>query len=526
MTTFSDLHTDNIDLLTVDPTVGNIWYVDSTSGTGGDAGGYGTAPATPFLTLDYAVGAATANNGDIIYLAPGHAETKAAAGSLWAIDQAGLTVVGLGKGADRATFTLSDTAAVCTISSASTHLENVLFVCGINAVVAPLTVSAADCTLKDVEMRDAAGVEFVVGVLTSAAADRLTVDGFKYTGDTVTGDACTIGISLVGTNNAVVKNSRFHGIFSTACIDLRTTKSLGVIVDNCSFENVGTALSKDVVEHIADCTFQVSNCFDMVGGYYFSGSAETALAADDTSAIATLVGTADATTTDSLHGKIGTDTEMVDRSLFDLLVGAGIPTAFSTAAAPAADKSIAAVLRDVWDVLRNGTGGAEPASTKSIMDYLGVSPGFFVPGLGYAVSKVEDTHAAGDDLFTVTGKILITGMFGEVTNALGAGVVADYVLSIKTSAEALCAATTITSDVIGTMYSLAGDVSATLNGGGTITTRVAELNAIGPVHMAVGLAGGTCVISSVHTDTGDVGDAITWTLFYLPLEAAAAVVAA
>jgi len=161
--------------------------------------------------------------------------------------------------------------------------------------------------------------------------------------------------------------------------------------------------------------------------------------------------------------------------------------------------------------------------TASVVD---LTPALYVPGLGYRVSKVEDTNAAGDDLFTVTGKVMITCMTGEVTDALHTDGVADYVLSLKTTAEPLCAATTITADAAGTMYSLSGDVGDTLNAGSTPTTRVADINGKGPVHLVVGLAGGTCIISSVHTATGAAGDAITWTLFYLPLEASAAVTAA
>lgn len=231
------------------------------------------------------------------------------------------------------------------------------------------------------------------------------------------------------------------------------------------------------------------------------------------------------TTTDSIQGKIGTDTEMSDRSLYDLINGGG-PAAAAAAAAPANDVSLYAVVRDIWDALRNGTGGAEPASNRGVMDYLGVTPAFFVPGLGYRVSKAEDANSAGADLFTVTGKVLITLMTGEVTNALGAAAVADYVLKIKTTDEALCAATTITADALGTMYVLGGDVGDTLNGGGTPTTRLAELNGKGLTNLTLGLASGSATICSAHTATGDAGDQITWSLFYLPLEAGASVAAA
>jgi hypothetical protein len=271
MTTFSDLKDDTIDVLTVDPAVGNKWYVDSGSGTGGDGGGYGTTPATPFVTLDYAVGAATASNGDIIYLMPGHAETKAAASNLWAIDKAGLTIVGLGRGAERPTFTMSDVGAVCTITAASTWLENVLFVSAIDSVVAPLTVSAADCTIKDVEFRDTTDVEFVRGLITTATADRITIDGLYYNGYTG-GNACTTGLALVGVNGGVVKNCRFSGLFSTACIDMLTTLSNNIVIENCYFYNATAAVTQDVAMNIAACVYQVKNCYDGVAGYEIAGS--------------------------------------------------------------------------------------------------------------------------------------------------------------------------------------------------------------------------------------------------------------
>lgn len=275
MTNFSDLHEDGVDVLTAGDNVmivGTAWYVDSTHASKSDASGYGTSPDTPFATLDYAIGQASANNGDIIYLAPGHAETKSASGSLWAADVAGVRIVGLGTGADRATFTFSHTGAATTISAASVWLENVLFVCGVDSVTAPLTISAADVTLKDIEFRDAANVEFAAGVITTAAANRLTIDGFKYSGDTASGDACTIGIKLVGVDSGVVKNARFDGIFSTGCIQMVTTACTDMLFENIVFRNVGTAVTKDVVMGVASCTYQVRNCYDGVAGYEIAGS--------------------------------------------------------------------------------------------------------------------------------------------------------------------------------------------------------------------------------------------------------------
>src|SRR3990167_1462142 len=92
-------------------TTGNIWWVDSGSATGANAVGYGRNPDAPFLTIDYAIGQASANNGDIIYVMPGHSETRSTTGNFLAHDVAGGRMIGVGGGSDRPTLTLSPTRA-------------------------------------------------------------------------------------------------------------------------------------------------------------------------------------------------------------------------------------------------------------------------------------------------------------------------------------------------------------------------------------------------------------------------------
>jgi hypothetical protein len=58
-------------------------------------------------------------------------------------------------------------------------------------------------------------------------------------------------------------------------------------------------------------------------------------------------------------------------SLADILyAGNGVAT-FPAAAAPANGISIAEALRDTWDAVRNGTGGTEPGTNKSVIDAIG-----------------------------------------------------------------------------------------------------------------------------------------------------------
>lgn len=156
------------------------------------------------------------------------------------------------------------------------------------------------------------------------------------------------------------------------------------------------------------------------------------------------------------------------------------------------------------------------------------SAGAYLPGFGYKVSKTENVNTAtGVDLFTVTGKVLITLWLGEVTNALDAAVT-DYKLRVKTVNTDLCAATNISSAAVGYMWSLSGDAGLTLLTGSSYAVSVthsADNNAIGHAMRVVGLAGGSCVLQSLRT-AGASGDSMTHSIWYCPLEAGASVVAA
>ena len=74
-------------------TTGNIFFVHS--GTGTNGAGYGQNPDAPVASIDYAVGLCTANQGDRIYVMPGHVETVATASGL-AADVAGVEIIGIG----------------------------------------------------------------------------------------------------------------------------------------------------------------------------------------------------------------------------------------------------------------------------------------------------------------------------------------------------------------------------------------------------------------------------------------------
>ena len=150
--------------------------------------------------------------------------------------------------------------------------------------------------------------------------------------------------------------------------------------------------------------------------------------------------------------------------------------------------------------------------------------GFYSPRFGWRVAKSHDLSTDNADLFTVTGKVAITLLTGEVTTVVGGA--CTYAMRVKTTNEAIFAATTIDTDAVGTMYLFSGDPTVVLNNTGTPTTRVAFSGDRGPAPspLIVGLSGGSLVIES-DLDAADTG-VVAWTLYYQPLESGAYVAAA
>jgi hypothetical protein len=395
-------------------TTGNIFFVNSATGT--DAAGYGQNPDAPCDTLDYAIGLCTANNGDRIYVMPAHAETVIAAGAI-AADVAGVEIIGLGQGTDRPEFTFgTDNAASVAISAANVSIRNIVGIGNKDGLTNPINVTGANCSL-DIEWQDTSStVEAVRAVLATAAANFNCK--IKYRGFTAgNGSVNVVKLDQVTRGRIDIDA---YGRNSTGTVEFQDTACVDIEVVGYIYNADSSGGNKLVVDTATGSTW-FADIRDGVAGAKFSGGSGATLAADDVSTVATLVGTADSATTDNLHGKIGTDTEMADRSLYDILNGGG-PAAADAAAAPANDVSIYSVIRDIWDGLRNGTGGSEPGVNKSLADAIGfdgvaaiaASAGMLrvANGTSFIVSKTVVASAivaAGADLTAVStvGEVLI-----------------------------------------------------------------------------------------------------------------------
>ena len=225
---------------------GDVYYVDSVNGS---ASNTGKTPTQALITLDAAVGKCTASQGDVIYLLPGHAEDLVSATAL-VIDVAGLTIIGLGKGSLRPTFSLTAAAAAkISITAANTWLENILLISNYTGGVTngiSLSATADGSVLKDVEMQETANTkEFLIGIAVAAACSQIQIVGLKYFG--LTGGSTTQVIKFAGASDySVIKDFLIYCDASGAAIDALTAASVWMTIGRGVLHNLDTGAGLSV----------------------------------------------------------------------------------------------------------------------------------------------------------------------------------------------------------------------------------------------------------------------------------------
>jgi len=170
-------------------TTGNIMFVDSGKTTNGaDTASHGDNPDAPFLTINYALTQITANNGDIIYVMPGHTETVPVTTG-WAMSTAGTTLIGIGYGRARPVVTAHASAIdAITVTGANCRIENIVFK-GAASCTAFIELQAADFELHNCVFEHISTP--LDGITIAAGGDR-----FKFTD-------CTFATTADGPNTAI-----------------------------------------------------------------------------------------------------------------------------------------------------------------------------------------------------------------------------------------------------------------------------------------------------------------------------------
>ena len=213
-------------------TTGNVYHVDS----GADAASNNNAatnPKQPAATLDGAIGKCTANNGDVILVAPGHAETISAAAAI-TFDVAGVTVIGMGVGNSRPTITLDTaTSTDIDVTAADVQIHNLIFSMNYADIVEVFDLSAAGFVVNKCRFVDTATnmnfVDLIKTTTTDNQADRLEfTDNVIISPDTGNNGVIDIGGDLDGL--VFNGNSIFMGVANSEAI---VSVATGKDITNC-----------------------------------------------------------------------------------------------------------------------------------------------------------------------------------------------------------------------------------------------------------------------------------------------------
>lgn len=331
---------------------GNIFWVDS--GIGNDSGGADGSISKPFATIDYAVGRCTADNGDIIVVAPGHTETISAAGGI-DLDVSGISVIGLGNGRERPTINFTATGSDIDIDAANIYVENLhLDMTGIDAVAAGIDVNAANFSLVgcDILMADSGG-QATRGIAGATAADRMKIIG--NTVRSTTAGAASF-VNLVGTaDDTEIAHNYIYGDFSVAAIEnatLNVCTNLDIHDNYIQNDNngnwaielvsasTGTIRNNNIVTDAIATAVDWGSC-SAFGNLYFDDG--------DTDSAGTAIPTAQTTggmDLQTIADRLGSD---ADTDAIAAMLGgaAGIAT-IPAAAVPANAVNVFELLRQIW----------------------------------------------------------------------------------------------------------------------------------------------------------------------------------
>ena len=517
-----------------------------------------------YSTIDAAINAATAGAGHVIAVLEGHAETLDAASDITA-DVAGITIVGLGHGEDRPviTFDGSDSTPSIVVSAANVAFKNLIFKCNEASQDHMFDVKGDDLLIEDCDFREgsATGLSFITADTADNDSDRLTIRNCRFYAPTAGNMDNAISLSKDFAGVRIV-DCEFHGDFDDACIsipaggnaqvdleirgcratnlqsgqhaiEINSTTSTGRIVDTYV---VTDALATSVDAGGLEMFNVLHNDGTDQGGWSplaaQPDSANNILGADDADngfASTNVVANENGSVLERLEQiqeavNVGTGTSLAaNKSLVDAL-GTDGTTVLDTAAGLAgmigvndADNAFSSS-----SVVAN-VDGSVLERLEALMDPLSG----YNPRMGFGVTKVSNLAdgAGTDDLFTVTGRVLITSLTGEVTTVVG-GAATLKIRDITNSVD-LCAATTIDTDAVGTMYALTSISANILNGTGATPVIGSIPNITGAQQVDVAIVGDAqaALTLSQVLDAADTG-AVTWRLTYIPLIPGSTVTAA
>ena len=239
---------------------GKTLYVDSNAANAANSGasGQGESWLNPYATVNFAISQCSNEGKDVILVAGNHAETitdtsttnsSGSTTGVFCVDKAGVTIIGMGRGTGRPTFTLGTaTDATLEIRAADVTIKNLLVVSALADVAAGITVSNAcdGATIESCTLRDgSATLELVLGISISASSDDVTIRDCEFI-TTAAGSGTLSAIKTVGVASRLrIYDNVFMGDWNAQVMDLDAAKITDLLIrDNIinSLDSGGVAI--------------------------------------------------------------------------------------------------------------------------------------------------------------------------------------------------------------------------------------------------------------------------------------------
>lgn len=253
---------------------GNVAYVDSGNAAAGTTAKGTGDPTNPYSTILAAQDALSANNGDVGIVLPGHAETISNATAM-ALNKAGITWVGIGRGSDRPTITFDNASGNIPISANNVTLSNFLITTsGTIDVAIGITVTGNDVLLHEVELIEGGTTsQFVVGVHASTMLGGLIQD-CKFLG--YAGNATVTAIRMSGSDRLEITGCSLVGNFqgsadATGAIQSLTTLNVDIDIHHNRVENRDGTSEAGLVFVSTDTGFAYENFIAVPTGDFGQG---------------------------------------------------------------------------------------------------------------------------------------------------------------------------------------------------------------------------------------------------------------
>lgn len=229
--------------------------------------GSGYPDGTPivFPTIMLAFAKTVNDRGDTILIANNHDETVVGAAGILAATN-GVSIIGLGNGADRPTVTFTTAvAASFNITGAEVLIKNLQFTNGIDAQTAMINVTGTDTQFQNCEFDTNTGTTgAILGILSGATSDRLSVQNCRFLGPAInTGTTTTAQIQYESCVDMQITNNYMTGKMTQAILNVTGTVLRGVIANNYIVVATGT---KAIAVAAASTPFISNNRMNVASG--------------------------------------------------------------------------------------------------------------------------------------------------------------------------------------------------------------------------------------------------------------------